>query len=340
VDGIVRATNILLAGRRVVVAGYGWVGRGIASRFAGMGSNVAVVEVDPVAGELLGFIDVAVALAEDLRATAQADVWLWPSLFHAQLYACALLRPEAAISACIHTEPGFMSSQGPACWRYAFIKASQAGLRMHMGVPGPVLQQEYDVLFGSQQLVQLLPLPNQGHPSNAPRTHLKTIGFFGHQRQEKGIENLPALISALLNEGYQVLLHDSGNAFGSEQLPGLTRIGYVPDLAAEIAKCDLAVVPYEATAYRSKESGIVWDALASGVPVVAPHATAPGLRVLSCGAGKVFHFPTLDSIHRAIVEARADYQQIAAAAFRAGRTWRETQGIAKLAHALTAGVRQ
>jgi adenosylhomocysteinase len=48
VDGILRATNILLAGRNVVVAGYGWVGRGIASRMAGMGAHVAVVEVDPV----------------------------------------------------------------------------------------------------------------------------------------------------------------------------------------------------------------------------------------------------------------------------------------------------
>ncbi|MFZ5853516.1 MAG: adenosylhomocysteinase [Chloroflexota bacterium] len=48
VDGILRATNILLAGRRVVIAGYGWVGRGIASRMAGMGAHVAVVEVDPV----------------------------------------------------------------------------------------------------------------------------------------------------------------------------------------------------------------------------------------------------------------------------------------------------
>lgn len=48
VDGIVRATNLLLAGRKVVVAGYGWVGRGIASRFAGMGSQVAVLEVDPI----------------------------------------------------------------------------------------------------------------------------------------------------------------------------------------------------------------------------------------------------------------------------------------------------
>ena len=48
VDGILRATNILLAGRRVVVAGYGWVGRGIASRMRGMGSLVTVVEVDPI----------------------------------------------------------------------------------------------------------------------------------------------------------------------------------------------------------------------------------------------------------------------------------------------------
>jgi adenosylhomocysteinase len=48
IDGILRATNILLAGRKVVVAGYGWVGRGIASRMSGMGAHVAVVEVDPV----------------------------------------------------------------------------------------------------------------------------------------------------------------------------------------------------------------------------------------------------------------------------------------------------
>jgi adenosylhomocysteinase len=48
VDGILRATNILLAGRHVVVAGYGWVGKGIASRMRGMGAQVAIVEVDPI----------------------------------------------------------------------------------------------------------------------------------------------------------------------------------------------------------------------------------------------------------------------------------------------------
>ena len=48
IDGIVRATNILLAGRKFVVAGYGWCGRGVALRAKGMGSNVIVTEVDPL----------------------------------------------------------------------------------------------------------------------------------------------------------------------------------------------------------------------------------------------------------------------------------------------------
>ncbi len=46
-DGILRATNMLLAGRTVVVSGYGWCGRGVASRAKGMGSHVIVTEVDP-----------------------------------------------------------------------------------------------------------------------------------------------------------------------------------------------------------------------------------------------------------------------------------------------------
>jgi adenosylhomocysteinase len=47
-DGIIRATNVLLAGKVFVVAGYGWCGRGLASRARGMGSRVVVTEVDPL----------------------------------------------------------------------------------------------------------------------------------------------------------------------------------------------------------------------------------------------------------------------------------------------------
>src|ERR687885_2967270 len=47
-DGIIRATNILLAGRTVVVVGYGWCGKGVAMRARGLGANVIVTEVNPI----------------------------------------------------------------------------------------------------------------------------------------------------------------------------------------------------------------------------------------------------------------------------------------------------
>jgi adenosylhomocysteinase len=48
IDGVIRATNVLLAGRKVVVAGHGWVGRGVAQRARGLGAHVIVTEVDPL----------------------------------------------------------------------------------------------------------------------------------------------------------------------------------------------------------------------------------------------------------------------------------------------------
>jgi adenosylhomocysteinase len=79
IDGIIRATNVLLAGKRFVVAGYGWVGRGVAMRARGLGAHVIVTEVDPMrALEALmdGYevmpIDQAAAIG-DIFCTATGD---------------------------------------------------------------------------------------------------------------------------------------------------------------------------------------------------------------------------------------------------------------------------
>jgi adenosylhomocysteinase len=72
-DGILRATNILIAGRKVVVAGYGWVGKGIASRMAGHGAHVAVVEVDPVRA--------LEALMDGYAVMTHLDAARWGQLF-------------------------------------------------------------------------------------------------------------------------------------------------------------------------------------------------------------------------------------------------------------------
>ncbi len=51
IDGIIRATDMLIAGKNVVTAGYGWCGKGFAMRMKGMGANVIVTEIDPIRGD-------------------------------------------------------------------------------------------------------------------------------------------------------------------------------------------------------------------------------------------------------------------------------------------------
>ncbi len=79
-DGVIRATNVLLAGRVVVVAGYGWCGRGVAMRAKGHGANVVVLEVDPLRAleaVMDGFRVMPVAEAAqigDIFVTATGDI--------------------------------------------------------------------------------------------------------------------------------------------------------------------------------------------------------------------------------------------------------------------------
>jgi adenosylhomocysteinase len=72
IDGLLRASNVLLAGATVVVAGYGWCGRGIAMRARGMGAQVVVTEVDPIKA-LEAHMDGFRVLSMD-RAAREADI--------------------------------------------------------------------------------------------------------------------------------------------------------------------------------------------------------------------------------------------------------------------------
>src|SRR5688572_13120333 len=72
-DGVVRATNLLLAGSTVVVAGYGWCGRGVASRARGAGAHVIVTEVDP--------LPALEARMDGFEVRSMADAVAWGDLF-------------------------------------------------------------------------------------------------------------------------------------------------------------------------------------------------------------------------------------------------------------------
>jgi len=74
VDGILRATNVLLAGKTFVVSGYGWCGRGLAMRANGMGANVVIIEVDPL--KALEAVMDGYRVMTSVEAAMIADIWV------------------------------------------------------------------------------------------------------------------------------------------------------------------------------------------------------------------------------------------------------------------------
>src|ERR687888_837914 len=74
IDGIIRSTNVLLSGKNVVVAGYGHVGKGIAKRASGMGANIIITEIDPIAA-LKAKLD-GYSVAPMIKAATQGDIFI------------------------------------------------------------------------------------------------------------------------------------------------------------------------------------------------------------------------------------------------------------------------
>ncbi|MFN8375244.1 MAG: adenosylhomocysteinase [Anaerolineae bacterium] len=120
IDGVIRATNILLAGRTVVVAGYGWCSRGIASRARGMGANVIVTEIDPLpALEALmdGFRVMPMEEAApvgDIFITATGDINVLDTHHFAKMKSGAIMANSGHFNVEINLKGlGEMSSEAP-----------------------------------------------------------------------------------------------------------------------------------------------------------------------------------------------------------------------------------
>ncbi|MDH4179653.1 MAG: adenosylhomocysteinase [Armatimonadota bacterium] len=86
IDGILRATNVLLAGRHFVVCGYGWCGRGVAMRAKGMGAIVAICEVDPLRA--------LEAAMDGNLVMPMAEAAKWGEVFVTLTGDCSVLRKE------------------------------------------------------------------------------------------------------------------------------------------------------------------------------------------------------------------------------------------------------
>lgn len=299
--------------------------------------NLINATFDPLSGGLAHFIDGAAIIAQDLKAVRDFDLWLWPSFYASHLLACADSSPSARISACIHVEPSFESAMGQSFWRYAFTRALAVNLQLRAGVHTPELAAAYSTLC-PELPTQLWPIFVDGIAAPHGRNQMHTIGFFGQQkRHEKGYNLISPLVTKLLEYGYQVVVQDSGCSFQPSDHDRLEILGRVEDIGQHIRGCDLIAVPYHPEAYRFKGSGIVWEAIANGVPVVVPEKSSLGNLIATLGCGRQFGEFSTEAVLTAIRMVHAEYSVIGTLAQAAAQRWAGVHGIRRFVDCLISG---
>lgn len=296
-------------------------------------------EYDWYAPEIVQYRRESASFAEDLRSVREADVWLWPTILAQQIDACATVGVKAPVVGCVYWEPGIEARSVEAMlWRDALLAAEEAGLRLTLASVESELRHRFMPIVANGRF-NVLPHPVDGPPIAEPKSALKRIGFFGHQRDEKGLRMMKPLLSRLVGDGYKITFHNSDRDCPVPNVAGVDMLEYVEDIAVPIAECDFVVLPYDVERYRARGSGILMECLALGIPVTAPIGTLPARIIERLGVGPLFTANSTDLIYRAIKAAKRRYPAFAANAHRVAGEFCRRNGVAPFASALLAAAR-
>lgn len=270
----------------------------------------------------------------DLQQVDTADLWFWPTLTSFQLAAAARDERTVAQLGGAWWLPGIWVPAAEKAWSRTITELARADKPIRLGAYDEALCQAYEHQFPGMPM-DMLPCPHDGAVNERTSPALACIGFFGHQRDRRGLALLPELISALLGEGYEVVFQDSGAGdLHLAEHPRLLRLPYIEDFAEAIARCDLIVWPSRPTAYRQSWSGVVSEAVASGVPVVAPEGCLPSELLTRMGCGVLFSAYNAEAVLAAVRRAAAAFPELRAQARQAAVAWRAQHGVDRLVQRL------
>ena len=134
------------------------------------------------------------------------------------------------------------------------------------------------------------------------------------------------MINFLASKSVNVVIHDSSSSIRFD-LPNVKYLSFVEDLANEISQCDLIVLPYKKEEYTQKGSGILYQALASGIPVLVPFNTSLAAHVEETESGIAFFDHNPKSIIEAFLIAESRYKEISKNASITALKWSQMHGI-------------
>lgn len=288
-------------------------------------------QADFYAGELVQHSRERVSLAQDLMSVREADLWIWPTMRPQEIEACVWRNVTVPMVGCVYWDPGIEARTIEAMrWRAALIAARDRGLKLSLASVESELRHRFMPIL-ADRIFAVVPQPVDGPPIPEPKAKLQRIGFFGHQREEKGSAVMEHLVSQLVSEGFAITIHNSYTHAEIPSIPGVDTLGYVEDLSIPISQCDLVVLPYDVERYRARGSGILVECMALGIPVTAPFGTLPGRIIERFGVGPLFNARAKSAIYRSIKFAEQNYAKYAANAHRTALQFSRQNGVARFA---------
>jgi hypothetical protein len=278
-------------------------------------------------------------IARDLMKVRSADLWIFPTIWAQEIAACAIMGVDVPVVGCVYWDPGIeWKSDDARFLRSALLLAHSARVDITLTSVEPEMRNRFLPIMPDGNFVTV-PQPVDGPPLPEAKKELKRIGFFGHQRAEKGTTVLQRLLPRLIQDGYSITYQDSFTKIDLPDLPGVERLGFVPDIAEAIAECDLVILPYDVDPYRARGSGIVVECLALGVPVTAPVGTLPGRTIAKHGVGPLFSIPRAQPVYNAIKVADRNFATFATNAHKTAVHFAARNGSARFANALVAAAK-
>lgn len=336
------------AGHDVHVYGFSGMDDEVAADFQAFGEVTRLFRIFPYqdpadydwyAGEIVQNHRESASIAEDLQSVRHAEIWIWPTIRAQDIDACVIRGVDASMVGCVYWDPGVESHSLEAkLWRSALLQAQAAGLRLTLASVEAELRHRFMPIVANFRFA-VVPHPVDGPPIASPKASLNRIGFFGHQREEKGSAMMEPLLTRLLEQGYSITLQNSHREWPAPNVPGVDLLEYVEDIAVPIAECDLVVLPYDVYNYRARGSGILMECLALGIPVTGPVGTLPGRIIEQFGVGPLFVANREGPIYHAIKTTKREYPTFAANAHKAARQFTKRNGVAHFAAALLAAAR-
>ena len=286
---------------------------------------------------LQAYAQIVNATAADLGNVPHSDLWIWPTMAPYQ-FAAALSQGNAVRQlGGMWWTPRIPHGIGSSSWARSSRRVVQEDLPITVGAYDQALCRAYQS-FSPELEVACLPCPHDGAANELRPSKLRRIGFFGHQRDTRGLTLLPHLVMALIQRGYDVVVQDSSGSIKGKH-PSVQVLQFVEDFAAEIARCDLVIWPSRWEAYMESCSGVMSECIATGVPIIAPSGCLPAEVLVRFGCGIFFHEFSVDAIMEALDQAEPEFAEHVSRARQAAVRWHAGNGTDRLASWIDAHAR-